>query len=208
MGPIKVEERRNFINITTYYDDFAPGKWKAALTSDLDIGATLQPEGRLVDLYLPRYTDFIYITQYIHRTNINYSLILHSEPSYFQYNTGFHRTVYIDNTTDYQAIKLKVQRLVRLNLRREPCEEDPAYNIGECKHKCFLSWLNCSLYGSETDDGKPTCMAYDIASYTRLHQRVFPAGPTLTGYRVSYRVSTYFGELLWLIAADVHNPAF
>ena len=158
---------KNAKNITTYED--GDGMWNIILTSRLGIGATLTPN-RKRNMVLLRHF-YVYdsddLFRHIYPPELRYFVYFHGEPHFFGFDDRFHSSVSIKNTTEPQSIKLKVQRQVKLNLRREPCEEDPTYEIGECRRKCFLSWLKCRLHGTQTDDGKPVCMEDDLLLYAR-----------------------------------------
>ena len=153
---------KNATNITTYEDN--NGKWNIILTWQLDIVATLTPHRNRNPNVL--WLKHLYENDSDGQFRYTYPLVFHGEPHFFDFDDRFHSVVAIKNMTEGQSIKLKVQRKVKLNLRREPCEEDPTYEIGVCRHKCFLSWLKCRLHGTQTDDGKPVCMASNLDNYT------------------------------------------
>ena len=175
-------DRKRHRNITATSDEY--GNWTAALTSPLDIGATLTPNrgSSFVQLRLPHYNDSIDYRGLrlpplkgdpLDPSNVFYLLVFHSQPSYFQSHRDFQSSIVIKNATNEQTFELTVQRLVKINLKREPCEEDPTYDIAECRRKCLFDWLYCTLYESQTDGGKPVCMASDLISYGKSFDRFF-----------------------------------
>ena len=191
-GLLSEEERKRRMNETTILK--FNEKWSVTLDADLARGAT-----RVVDRYaflrLPRYKDFMAPKdkQTVGKAfgEDYYRLYFHGRSCFFAFASTISSSVMIENATSIPRIELKIDRVENLNLRREPCEEDPAYEYDECIRKCFLKWLNCSLYGNEKGRGKPTCMAYDLESY---HDYFF----------------TFFSGKAFnrLIVAGVENPAF
>ena len=165
------EERKLIINETT--SETTSGKWSVTLTDRLDIGATLAMNSSSAAITLHRYTDFVLpMSDLIGRTKGYYRLIFHARPCFFRFLRDFHDEVAIENVTSIPAIELNILRMVKLNLRREPCEEDPAYEYQACIRECILNNLNCSLYGNDTGSGKPTCTVDDISEYFHDISRV------------------------------------
>ena len=166
-GLLSEEERKRRMNQTTIEDEYN-NKWSVTLDALLSRGAT-----RVVDrnalLTLPRYKDFMAPKD---KPTVGkafggdyYRLHFHGRSCFFAFASTISSAVMIENAISIATIELKIERLENLNLRREPCEEDPAYEYEECIRKWFLNGLNCSLYGNEKGRGKPTCMAYDMESY-------------------------------------------
>ena len=82
----------------------------------------------------------------------------------------------ISSATNHQELEITPGRDIMPNLRRRPCVEDPNYSRSTCWRDCYLDSLNCSLLEGDNTNGKPICMAADLAlfwnerwSLQRLH---------------------------------------
>ena len=157
------EQRKHRFNETTIEN--SRGNWSVTLTALLNMGATLTPNNAPVVLGLPRYTDFIAAEELRDVSKTYYRLVFHGTPCLFAIQERIDTSVFLGNTTFIPQIRLNIDRLKKLNLRREPCEEDSAYDVSACIRKCLFNRINCSLYGNETGGGKPTCMFYDLGTY-------------------------------------------
>ena len=73
-----------------------------------------------------------------------------------------------------QELVIHVDREVRPNLRRQPCEEDPSYSRSSCWRRCFLDFLDCSFDGSSE---KPICSPTDMMWFHHLYMEVFSIYP-------------------------------
>ena len=171
------EQRKRYINQTTLENLY--GKWSVTITPDLYMGATLALSGTEVIMRLPRKDDSS-IHWYLWPYDALYRLVFHSEPYFL--NSDYSREVYIDGVkSNLQSIELSIDRLIKLNLKRDPCEKDPAYDINACQYNCFSKWIFCSLYGNGPD-GKPVCMKSDYDLYKKLYSKFFNQLPVPLNY--------------------------
>ena len=148
------------------------GTWRVTLTDSLDMGATLKPENPDISMRLPHTMSTNGIANERHREYERYSLVFHCKPDYLIFDKSLHKRVFIESKQNVQKIEINIDRSIRLNLRREPCEEDPAYDIKACQYRCMLNQLHCSLYRNETG-GKRTCMDDDWVAYYETYYSFF-----------------------------------
>ena len=121
------------------------GTWKLTVYKNIEIGATLAPSKPTVFLTLPRNTNLVRGIGNNTTMHYLYFLAFHSENYYWSFNSELHAYLLARNASHHQDIKLSVERVVDLNLRRQPCVEDPGYSLAECQQKCFMNRVNCSL---------------------------------------------------------------
>ena len=150
------ENRAHKRNETTLKD--GRGTWKLTTYVDIQVVITLHPTRSTVTLTLPRRSD---ILEGLDSDDYCYWITLHREEDFWSYDPDFHTYLVLKNVSYHQDIKVTIEREVRLDLRRQPCEKDPAYFKTNCMRKCFLSQLNCSMGSADTGDTnmKPPCMA-------------------------------------------------
>ena len=143
------------------------GTWKLTVYQNTVISATLTPSRSTMYLSLPRITNLVRGIGSNDTIHYLYWIVFHSEDHFWRYDSELHTYLPIKNVSHHQDIKLSVERVVGLDLRRQPCVEDPGYFITECQRKCFLDQANCSLgnMDSEETDEKPICNASDYSWY-------------------------------------------
>ena len=146
------------------------GFWRLIRTGVGVTGATLEPNSSQLFLSLPRNTEFEMDLGGGPAGQYCCWVIVHSTRDFFKLDMDRHAFFPIRNVFDNPDVQLTVSRDERLNLRRLPCERDPAYSEPDCERRCFLGSLRCSL---ETDRpaGRPACMAADYQWFTRQFRR-------------------------------------
>ena len=162
------DERRQQDKNETTLKDFS-GTWKLTTYRSTQISATLNLSGSAVVLTLPRNTDLVKGIGSNETIHYLYWIVFHSENNFWRFDTELHTYLPVKNASHHQDIKVAVEREVDLNLRRQPCVEDPAYFITECQRKCFLNRVNCSLGNMDRGETsmKPLCTASEYPSYVK-----------------------------------------
>ena len=97
---------------------------------------------------------------------IAYDFVFHGHPEFIG-------DVYLQDPTYYLSaaqrgihVTVTIDRQIEVNLRRDPCTDDPTYSKRLCERQCFFDWLKCSMHGDD-DTNKPRCMASDADWYKR-----------------------------------------
>ena len=68
---------------------------------------------------------------------MRYRLVFHSNPCFVKFNDKYHREYLIGDESNVSSIELSIDRMIKRDLGREPCEEDPAYDINVCHLQLF-----------------------------------------------------------------------
>ena len=152
--------------------DADEGTWRRIVTGSGAASATLTPSSAQFFLRLPRDAKFAAEASHDAAALYCYWVIFHSEPDFWRFDTSLHVLLPIRNVSFHRDVKVVVNREVKRNLWRDPCEADPLYDISACQRDCFFSWINCSLDGTRVDI-KPRCMASDFRAYRRMFYRFF-----------------------------------
>ena len=95
---------------------------------------------------------------------LTYDLVFHGHPDFVGDRFVEDPTYYLSAAQRGVAITVTTDRRIEVNLRRDPCADDPNYSKRLCERQCFFDWLNCSMHGDH-DTNKPRCMASDAEWY-------------------------------------------
>ena len=99
-------------------------------------------------------------------------------------------TYEIPQTMKHQELVINIERDVRPNMRRKPCEEDPSYSRSTCWRDCFLDSLKCSLLEGDNTSGKPTCTAADYSRFIDAYPSyIFFPGDRIVNGKLAFRCS-------------------
>ena len=134
--------------------DYFYGGVCATLASYSGIGA--------IELFLRRQPEYEYTWPGI---AASYKVILHGNSEYWGWYTLNMTDCIITNETTREELVITIDREVKPNLRRAPCESDPAYNIMTCKRHCYFDRISCRMEEDADDDGRPLCMASQAPDY-------------------------------------------
>ena len=100
----------------------------------------------------------------------SYNVIIHGNSEYWGLPVADMETYIVTNETTREEVYITIDREVKPNLRRAPCESDPAYNIATCQRRCYFAWISCRMEEDAADDGRPLCMA------SQAHKFLLPLG--------------------------------
>ena len=95
----------------------------------------------------------------------SYNVIIHGNSEYWGSPVSGMETYIVTNETTREELFVTIDREVKPNLRRAPCEPDPAYNILTCQRHCYFDCINCRMEEDADDDGRPLCMASQAPEY-------------------------------------------
>ena len=93
-----------------------------------------------------------------------YEMVFHGHPDFFGNVYWADFDYYLAVAQRGTSMLITTDRQIQPNLRRDPCVEEPNYNIRLCELQCFFDRLNCSMHDN-TGSNKPRCMASDAKWY-------------------------------------------
>ncbi|KAF0312340.1 Acid-sensing ion channel 1 [Amphibalanus amphitrite] len=95
-----------------------------------------------------------------------YELLLHGSEEFWGSPVAGMDTYQVTNDTTLTEVLVTVDREVRPNLRRAPCEADPAYSVTDCQRRCFFDWLHCRMEEEDNpNDSRPLCRGGEAFPY-------------------------------------------
>ena len=142
--------------------------------------ATFMPKQGMKHLLLPLRRNRKFEIWDVGGTIHCYLLLLHGSSEFWGWSTPGMEMSPITSNSSQVDVFITVDREVRPNLRRAPCESDPSYSLAACQRRCFFDWLDCRMEESAENDGRPPCMASDAFPYSWWHgHRLFLEFTTL-----------------------------